>query len=761
MDTPIAASRRLTRALRPVVATIALAVVATTAPANAQPGTGHTLAATRTPEAATVAAALPEPVPGAEVYPRPSDGTYDVTGGGFGHGIGMSQYGAHGAALAGLTFGEILGFYYPGTEQAQQALDSLRVGILADNDGVLTVPAQPGLTARIAGTDETLPTAPTGWRVRATGATTNTCSLDSYDGSSWSVYRSGAICPVVFSTPSAFVDVLLPSERRIYRGKMLAIWRGSSTVGTANDVTMQNYLRSVVPAEMPPSWATHALRSQAVAARTYASRKSGSTSWYDTCDTTACQVYRGLGRRNSDGSITRYEYATTDDAVAATEGTVLTYRFSDGVTRLATTMFSSSNGGYVAPGSPDHPYLAAHTDGYDDVSINSRYRWAASLPVTSLESYFGIHRVERLQILARDGKGSWGGRVLKVRVEGVTSTGAYTSVDAAGDALRAARPWPTFSTGLSSNYFAIAPTITAVRLAGADRYATAAAVADARYSPGVDVVYVASGLNFPDALTGAARAAVNGGPLLLTRQGSLPSVTRDAIIRLQPARAVVLGGTASVSDAVADSLAGLTTSGDVQRVGGRDRYAVAAALASYYPSGPAVAYVVSGEKFPDALSGAAIAGRDRVPILLTRATSLPGATAEALRRLAPSRIVVVGGSSTVSDDVLTQLRALATSGSVSRYAGADRYATAARVAAEYTSAATVYVASGETFPDALSAAATAGRDRMPLLLTRADSLPTPTSDALSRLNPSRAYVVGGPATITEAVREAILVAMSR
>ncbi|MDC5698860.1 cell wall-binding repeat-containing protein, partial [Intrasporangium calvum] len=155
------------------------------------------------------------------------------------------------------------------------------------------------------------------------------------------------------------------------------------------------------------------------------------------------------------------------------------------------------------------------------------------------------------------------------------------------------------------------------------------------------------------------------------------------------------------------------------------------------------------------------AGRDRVPILLTRATSLPGATAEALRRLAPSRIVVVGGSSTVSDDVLTQLRALATSGSVSRYAGADRYATAARVAAEYTSAATVYVASGETFPDALSAAATAGRDRMPLLLTRADSLPTPTSDALSRLNPSRAYVVGGPATITEAVREAILVAMSR
>ncbi|GAA6524340.1 cell wall-binding repeat-containing protein [Intrasporangium sp. DVR] len=755
MDTPNAASRRLTSALR----TGLTAVVAATL-AALSPGTATATATATGTAGVTSAASLPAPLPGAEVYPRPSDGTYDITGGGFGHGIGMSQYGAHGAALAGLTYGEILEFYYPGTVRSLEALASLRVGITVDDDGVLTVPARSGLSVTIGGTKEALPTAPTQWRVRATGATTNTCSLDAFDGSAWSSYRSGRICPVRFSTSAGTVDVLLPGERRVYRGSLIAVWRAPSTVGTANDVSMQSYLRSVVPAEMPPSWAAQALRSQSVAARTYASRRSGATSWYDTCDTTACQVYRGLGRRNSDGTITWYEYASTDDAVQATDDVVLMFRFSDGVTRLATTMFSSSNGGYIAPGSPDHPYLTAKSDPYDDVSINARHRWTGLLPVTALESYFRIHRVDRLQVTKRDGFGSWGGRIVSVRVEGVTSTGAYTYVDATGNDLRAARPWPTYSTGLSSTYFGIAPTVTATRLAGADRYATAAAVAAARYSPGVEVVYVASGLTFPDALAGAARAAYNRAPLLLTRPTSLPTSTRDAIIRLQPARVVVLGGAVSVSEPVAASLAALTTTGDLQRVSGTDRYATAAELAGYYPSGPAVAYVASGETFPDALSGAAIAGRDRVPIVLTRAASLPGSTAEALRRLAPSRIVVVGGQAAVSDAVLAQLQSLATSGVVSRYAGGDRYATAARVAAEYSSAASVYVASGETFPDALAGAAAAGRDRVPLLLTRAGSLPAPTGDTLRRLNPTRAFVLGGTDTISENVRLAILEAMS-
>jgi SpoIID/LytB domain protein len=539
------------------------------------------------------------------------------------------------------------------------------------------------------------------------------------------------------------------------------VWRSSTKVATTNRLPMQSYLRSVVPSEMPPSWDPAALGAQAVAARTFAARRSNATSWYDTCDTTACQVYRGRGKRSTDGTITSYEYTSTNTAVTATDGQVLTFRFSDGVTRLATTMYSSSNGGYTAASGNGHDYLSAHSDPYDDVSINRRHTWTAQLPVTSLESRFGIHQVQRLQIRRRDGNGKWGGRVLDVRVEGITSGGAYTYVETSGNGIQSARPWPSVSTGLSSNYFTIASTTTGTvtRLAGSNRYATAAAVA-ARYPSGLEVVYVASGIAFPDALAGAARAAYNDGPLLLTHPTSLPSATREAMVRLNPNRVVVLGGENSVSDSVAQALASLTRSGGMQRVWGPDRYATAASLAGFYATGPSVAYVASGQDYPDALAGAAIAGRDQVPILLTRATSLPSATADALRRLAPARIVVVGGPNAVSAGVLEQLKGLATAGSVARLAGVDRYGTAARVAAEYSSASSAYVASGQNFPDALAGAAIGGRDGAPLLLTRFDSLPAPTKDVLTRLRPNEAFLLGGLEVVTDSVKTAIRTAIS-
>jgi putative cell wall-binding protein len=93
-----------------------------------------------------------------------------------------------------------------------------------------------------------------------------------------------------------------------------------------------------------------------------------------------------------------------------------------------------------------------------------------------------------------------------------------------------------------------------VRYAGADRYATAAAISAAHYAPGVAVAYVATGANFPDALAGAAVAGNLGGPLLLVTQASIPSATAAELSRLKPARIVVLGSNAVVSDAVLNAL---------------------------------------------------------------------------------------------------------------------------------------------------------------------------------------------------------------
>lgn len=740
------------------------AMIAVTAVAVGPSGPSGAVAGPFSAAPRTVAAAvtaLPTPIAGAEVFPRPADGVYDVVGGGFGHGIGMSQYGAQGAALQGLSAAKILAFYYPGTTLVTQAPANLRIGITSDNDGVVQIGARSGLSMRVGDTTTTLPAAPLQWRVSATSTTASSCKVESYNGSTWSTYQAGSTpCPVTFSAPEGTVDVYLPSgERRIYRGTITATHIGTTKLLTVNATATQLYLRGVVPSEMPASWQAAALQSQAVAARTYASRGSNGTAYYDTCDTTSCQVYKGRGRRNADGTIASYEDDSTNAAIAATDGQVLTYLFSDGVTRLATTMYSSSNGGYSAPGSPGHPYLSAHSDPYDTVSSNARHAWTALLPASSLESRFGIYRVERLQIVSRDGDGQWGGRVLSARVEGYTSGGAYTYVDTTGNGLMAAHSWPTWSDGLSSNYFTITgQQAGAVRIAGPDRYATAARISD-EYPSGVSVVYVASGLTFPDALAGAARAAYNDGPLLLTDPDYLPTATRDAMTRLRPSRVVVLGGTGAVSDSVAQALASLTTSGNLQRVAGADRFATAAALAGYYPAGGAVAYVASGLTFPDALSGAAIAGRDHAPVLLTRLDELPASTVSALKRLSPGRIVVLGGVGAVSSAVATQLRSLAVSGTVTRISGPDRYATAAAVAAQYPSATQAVVASGETFPDALAGAALAGRNGAPMLLATSDSLPAPTTTQLERLRPDLVMVLGGVGAIGTAVMTAITAAI--
>ncbi len=93
------------------------------------------------------------------------------------------------------------------------------------------------------------------------------------------------------------------------------------------------------------------------------------------------------------------------------------------------------------------------------------------------------------------------------------------------------------------------------RQSGANRYATAAAVSKATY-PGADVpvALAASGLNFPDALAGAAAAGHLGGPLLLVNPTAMPTETARELDRLNPRRIVILGGTAVVSSSVAAQL---------------------------------------------------------------------------------------------------------------------------------------------------------------------------------------------------------------
>jgi putative cell wall-binding protein/chitodextrinase len=295
------------------------------------------------------------------------------------------------------------------------------------------------------------------------------------------------------------------------------------------------------------------------------------------------------------------------------------------------------------------------------------------------------------------------------------------------------------------------------RLFGDGRVETAAAISAASFAPGVAVAYVATAGNFPDALTGGPAAARRGGPVLLTGGDSLPPATRAELQRLRPASIVVLGGVGVVPAGVAAELAALTT-GQVTRLSGSDRFETAAAIsAAHFQPGVPVAFVATGANFPDALAGGPAAFAQEGPVLLVNKDGIPAPTVAELNRLSPARIVVLGGNGVVSDEVASQLRALAGDGGVSRLFGSGRYETAAAISKSVFSGTggTVFIATGDNFPDALAGSPAAALDRAPLLLVDKVSIPAPIADELRRLAPARIVLLGGRNAIDESVERAL------
>ncbi|WP_308799334.1 cell wall-binding repeat-containing protein [Agromyces silvae] len=189
------------------------------------------------------------------------------------------------------------------------------------------------------------------------------------------------------------------------------------------------------------------------------------------------------------------------------------------------------------------------------------------------------------------------------------------------------------------------------------------------------------------------------------------------------------------------------------RVAGVDRFETSVEVSKWrHPGRVAVAYVANGTKFPDALAGGPLAGRQGGPVLLTLQDRLPEVAAEELERLGPRRIVVLGDSASVSDDVVAELRTL-TEGSVTRLAGADRFATSVAISKSYfkPDATAVIITNGTKFPDALSSTRLASGFGAPILLTTADDIPDVVREELERLQPRRIFVLGDTTTVNSRI----------
>jgi putative cell wall-binding protein len=288
----------------------------------------------------------------------------------------------------------------------------------------------------------------------------------------------------------------------------------------------------------------------------------------------------------------------------------------------------------------------------------------------------------------------------------------------------------------------------AVRIAGANRYATAVRLSAATVQADRPVTYVATGAAFPDALSAGPASGFEGSPVLLVTHDSVPADVHQELCRVHPGHVVVMGGTGAISDAVYDDVAGCAIGGSAHREPGANRYDTAARVsANTYKTPPAVAYVATGERFADALAAGAAGARNKGPLLLVRRDSVPAETARELQRLEPGRIVVIGGQGAVSDATLGVLRAY--SGNVTRIAGATRYATAAALArSEFGSlVGGLVIATGQSFPDAVAAGAAA----YPILLVPSTgAAPAEVKAALDALQPLGVLVLGGTGAVSDA-----------
>jgi stage II sporulation protein D len=283
---------------------------------------------------ATVASASGQQAP-----PSYGEAVFLVSGRGWGHGVGMSQYGAYGQALAGRSYRQILGYYYSGTTIGKSGRKEVRV-LLAEGRRAVTVSSAKPLNA-VDATGASYPLAKGTVTVRAD------LLLSTSEG------------PVTAASPLVIrpaKNALIALDGRPYRGKLELVPQGEF-LRVVNVVPLESYIQGVVAGEMPFGWPAEALKAQAVAARSYALANLLKGKPYDLYSDQRSQVYLGVAG----------EKASTTQAVTATAGEVVLYGG-----RVATTYYFSTSGGKTASAADvfgfSVPYLVSRPDPWDTLS---------------------------------------------------------------------------------------------------------------------------------------------------------------------------------------------------------------------------------------------------------------------------------------------------------------------------------------------------------------------------------------------------------
>ncbi len=343
---------------------------------------------------------------------------FTIRGAGFGHGVGMSQYGAMGYAKQGASYSDILAHYYTGTSLGTVEPNRVVRVLLQSTSGAAAI-----TSAERAGSRKLDPAK----SYRVVRRTFDQVDLQAASGKKLGTYSAplqidGGADGIVLKGRA-----LNGRTSGAYRG-ILELRPGAFGVNAINAVSMDEYVQGVVPVESPAHWPLEALKAQAVAARTYAITSTKGGVGFEHYPDTRSQVYGGIG----------VEQRTTNQAVADTALQVVTYQG-----RPVTTYFFSTSGGRTENnensfGGPPQPWLRSVEDPYDDVSPRHRWRVQMSMRAAAAKlgglvkgSFRGVKVIRRgasPRVVAADVVGSRG----RTRVTGATLRSRFGLYDTWG-----------------------------------------------------------------------------------------------------------------------------------------------------------------------------------------------------------------------------------------------------------------------------------------------------------------------------------------
>lgn len=287
------------------------------------------------------------------------------------------------------------------------------------------------------------------------------------------------------------------------------------------------------------------------------------------------------------------------------------------------------------------------------------------------------------------------------------------------------------------------------RLKGDDRYKTAVAISREGWDES-DYVILATGENYPDALSAAPLAKKYNAPILLTGRDSINSDTAAEIKRLKAKNIIIIGGTGAISQSVEDGLKDMMGY-TVTRISGSDRYETAVEVAKKLGTSKYIA-VVTGDNYPDAISVAPVAAKMGMPILLVSKDDMTVAVRNYISGKKFEKTYVIGGYNDISEGVEKGFS------NPVRISGSDKYERNIGVLKAFQDSIdfdTVYVATGNNYPDALAASVLAAKGSNPVVLT--DSyVPWMLKDYMRSRVVSNFVVLGGTGAVSSSVESILM-----